>query len=186
MTAIAPQSVGIINEISARYSEGPLSEFEIAMYTKKAQAMMDNAPESAHCALGILACISGDAQKSRKHHECSLNISRSSVYLFNYGASLDILGFHDEAMDILLEAIDKDHLNTRHLNKTIKLAFRLDNRRLGELLMLWKKLNKGEEHPVEKEIASRDISRYCMESSEPSLAQVWGNCEEDAAWDYLQ
>ncbi|MGE4296840.1 MAG: tetratricopeptide repeat protein [Desulfovibrionaceae bacterium] len=186
MSVPAPAHIGLVDEISVRLGEGQLSEFEIAMYIKKADALMNVSPEVAHCALGILACLSNDEKRAREHHKIAIKLSSQPCFLFNYACSLSYLKHYEEALSYFLQAVEKAPDVPRHLNLAIKLAFELDSPALERLLTLWAKLNKGEDHPARYEVESRALTRMCTDMSSASLDEVWGGEEESAAWAHLQ
>lgn len=186
MTIPQPENITLISELSERFQEGPFSEFELAMYERKARKLQKVSPEAGLCALGMIACFRGDAQKMRSYHERAIQASGgSATYKFNYGSSLNTMGFKEKSFTYFLQSAEGAQENTRHLNRAIVLSFELDTPHLQGLLERWEKLTQ-QEHPIVLEMKSRELTRFCMNASTPSLEEVWGGQEEAEAWAHLQ
>jgi hypothetical protein len=188
MTTPLPEHSTIIDELRIRYHEGPLSEFEIAKYRSMAQTLKTVDPAKYLCAQGMLACFSGKFDEMRDFHQRSIRISEdNALYIFNYACSLRAAGFVNEALPLALDAVRRDDMNLRYLNTAIWIASVAGSTSLEELLSRWEKLNRGEKHAVQVEQEEhREVTRFCLETSGPSLAQIWDTPEEDAAWAHLQ
>lgn len=175
----------LINDIRIRRLNGPISEFERALFKKRAEKLMNTDPAQAYCALGVLAADAGNEAEARKKHMKALEYSSLPVFYYNYGVSIGHLGHYEEAITEVCKAIDSDVADLTYLNFAIWLAYKIEDSRLPLLLAKWENRTKGEQHPVLKEI-DEELTNFCMISSHSSLAEVWDTPEEDEAWEHLQ
>ncbi|MDK2957786.1 MAG: hypothetical protein PWQ57_3284 [Desulfovibrionales bacterium] len=154
-----PAGFQLIIDLSVRYQEGPISEVELANYSKQARDAKKTDPALGLCALGMIAAIKGNEREMRDYHERAITVSGEGVvYIFNYGSSLEIMGFRTEAFSWILRAVKADPGNLQFLNRMIWTAYTLNDNRLETFLGRWKKL-RGEPHPVAEEIEDeRDVA----------------------------
>ncbi|MBI9110259.1 hypothetical protein [Maridesulfovibrio ferrireducens] len=178
MTAAEPAVDNIIDDLRVRCSEGALSEFEIAMYNKRAQNLLNSMPIIAYCALGILGFIEKNETKMRKNHLESIRLATETrrlpgLFMFNFGCSLCGMGYAEEGADYLFKAYEHDKTNLRHLNSAIIGAYQADDQRLDYLLEQWAKLNEGEPHPIVEEIEDAEEALEALKSIETEGTVSW-------------
>ncbi len=164
----------LIDDIRLRMTRGRLSEFEVAMYTKRAKQLITTDPARGFCSLGMLAAERGNEEEARKNHMKSLEVSSNDPRLqFNYACSLGILGFHEEAIEIVLKVIESEESNLEFLNDIIWLTYETNDDRLPYLLDLWKERTQGEQHPVVEEIEDAEDVRAALDSVKVEGTVSW-------------
>ncbi|WP_027185406.1 hypothetical protein [Desulfovibrio inopinatus] len=149
-------NTNLICEIVDRATDGPLTEFELARFTKQAEALKGESPAIGVCALAIIASLKGDIDVARQLHERALSLSPEAVLHYNYAGTLVLYGFMPEAAEQAVLAADNDDMNLKYLNKAILLTFVANNDELYRLLERWTKLTNGEAHPVVLELEKEE------------------------------
>ena len=96
-----PKTRQLLDEISAGYGAGGLSEFQVARLQREAKAMMVKLPAEAHMVLGALAGERHDVDEMHSHHTTSIALRQNEPDMrSNYAVSLARLGLLQEAIDV--------------------------------------------------------------------------------------
>ena len=149
---LAPAKKSLIEEIKLRLLKGAISPFEIAGFKKRAQELKSSDTDNAFAVLGIIACIEGDLEECRKHHENAIRHAKfPSIQISNYATSLNYIGLHSEALELALRARKADMTNMKALDVAVMASFNLgDEQRYIAFASEWKRL-VGDDHPTYSE-----------------------------------
>lgn len=151
MTAPNPQLDDLIERIKDRLAKGPLTEFDLRRFEADAEKLKKASPEFAFSALGILACIRGDENTCRAHHDNSIRLSPlSSLMHHNFAVSLFRMAKFPEAAGYARKAISLDGLDIRPARLLPEIAYSFgDGELLAWALDNWHKVANGERHFIE-------------------------------------
>ena len=125
MTA-SPQTIA--NELLAKLAgfvdteKSPI-EFELAAFKREAKKLALADPAQSAMCFGIIACLEGDVEESKKQHEKSIRIGGELNLYLNYAYSLSRLGYVYAAYQCLEKALSKFPGEPALLKKIIGVSY---------------------------------------------------------------
>lgn len=135
-------------------SRSTSNRFKLRDFEREAKAIVDISPVEGYTVLGAIACMEHDNISMRKYHKIAIECSENSSYaIMNYGISLTLAFYWEEALTVYKEAFQKHPFSKDMLEFLISANYKLG---LIEdtvaLIAEWNKLSPTEKHHLEKSI----------------------------------
>ena len=118
----ASKASDLIEKLASIATAHSVNEFEVARIQQQARQLMSVDAVGAHTVLGCVAALKGDATAVRRHHNITLRLSADAGVSHNYAVSLALLEMNEEALEILMSALDKAPDDLDLLRHAIRLA----------------------------------------------------------------
>lgn len=113
----------LIHELTEFLLEETVDEIGLARLKNEAKPLLIKNPAEGHLALGMIACIRGDVEKTIHHHELSIKIGKNKLWLRqNYVLSLYHLGMYSEGLEKGLSCLEEDKQDVDFIHILLTMA----------------------------------------------------------------
>lgn len=142
------QLVQEINQLLKLEDHGSISDLTFRRLENEAKKLVEASPGESFSIRGMISCLKGNIDEMHRYHRLSLKYEESDIYYTNYSASLENLGFLDEAYEYALKAYHANIGSAHMLSNVLELAnLTGKENEFQEYAEAYKRLT-GEEHSL--------------------------------------